>query len=844
MDKNYFIDNLDRAIEEEWIKAYHQPLVRAASGMVSEEEAFSRWDDPEKGVFTAAEFVPILDEANLTYKLDLYMVERVLKKMKGQAEHGLFVVPESVNLSRSDFDCCDMVYEISRLIDNYGFTRDKLSVELSEKVMASDIERMKKVVKSFRSEGIKVWMDDYGSGYSTMPILLQVRFDLLKIDHSFVKEIDNSDAGRIVVTELIKTALAMGMDTVAEGVETKTEVNFLKEVGCSKLQGYYYTKPISLGEIIERNRRGVQIGFEDPADSEYYEKLGRLNLYDLSMSRNDEKQLSKYFDTMPMVVFELDDEKATFIRCNKSYRDFVNEYFPDSRNKKVIPFDDVKPGVGYYSFNAVRACAQNGKRQIIDDRTAGGVSIQMFIGRIAVNPAKGVAAVAIAVLSVSDAVSDEGLTYNYVARALSEDYINLYFVDLDSETFAEYTPDGESRDISFKKLGEDFFNLDRDTFDLNVYPDDLPVFRQEFTRENFFKQIRENGQFSLVTRLLVDGNPTYVSIKGVKTKGNGNHVIVGINNVDSQMKNRELLERAKEERMIYTRIGALTGNFIFIYTVDPKNGHYSKYNPARIISDMNIADAGDDFFSAILKSASKGIHPDDLDSFLTAFTRENVFDEIIKNGMFENEHRLIINGEPRYVAMKATLIIEEGEDKLIVGILDIDEQIRREQEYAISLNAAEVKANLDELTGTKNKHAYAEMEKNINERIKEGYNPAFALCVFDFNGLKEINDTLGHQEGDRFIKRGCDVICRIFKHSPVYRIGGDEFVVIAQGYDYLNIDSLMTKMRKHNVKNRLKGDVVIAAGMSRFNGSETVADVFERADEEMYRNKKELKKYD
>lgn len=310
------------------------------------------------------------------------------------------------------------------------------------------------------------------------------------------------------------------------------------------------------------------------------------------------------------------------------------------------------------------------------------------------------------------------------------------------------------------------------------------------------------------------------------------------------MKNRELLERAKEERMIYTRIGALTGNFIFIYTVNPKNGHYSKYNPARIISDMNIADAGDDFFGAILKSASKGIHPDDLDSFLTAFTRENVFDEIIKNGMFENEHRLIINGEPRYVAMKATLIIEEGEEKLIVGILDIDEQIRREQEYAISLNAAEVKANLDELTGTKNKHAYAEMEKNINEKIKEGYSPAFALCVFDFNGLKEINDTLGHQEGDRFIKRGCDVICRIFKHSPVYRIGGDEFVVIAQGYDLLNIDSLMIKMRKHNIRNQQRGDVVIAAGMSRFEGGETVADVFERADEEMYKNKKELKKGD
>ena len=82
MDKSYFIDNLDRAIKEEWIKAYHQPLVRAASGKVSDEEAYSRWIDPQMGTFTASEFVPALDEAKLTYKLDLYMVERVLKKMK------------------------------------------------------------------------------------------------------------------------------------------------------------------------------------------------------------------------------------------------------------------------------------------------------------------------------------------------------------------------------------------------------------------------------------------------------------------------------------------------------------------------------------------------------------------------------------------------------------------------------------------------------------------------------------------------------------------------------------------------------------------------------------------
>ena len=144
MDKSYFIDNLDRAIKEEWIKAYHQPLVRAASGKVSDEEAYSRWIDPQMGTFTASEFVPALDEAKLTYKLDLYMVERVLKKMKEQSEQGYYVVSESINLAASDFECCDMVSEITALIDSYGFTRDKISIEISERTMSLDIDRMKR----------------------------------------------------------------------------------------------------------------------------------------------------------------------------------------------------------------------------------------------------------------------------------------------------------------------------------------------------------------------------------------------------------------------------------------------------------------------------------------------------------------------------------------------------------------------------------------------------------------------------------------------------------------------------------------------------------------------------
>jgi diguanylate cyclase (GGDEF)-like protein len=842
--EKYILDNFDKALSEEWIKAYHQPLVRASSGLVSDEEAFARWEDPKHGLISASEFVPILEKANLTYKLDLYMVERVLNKLKGQAEHGLFIVPESINLSRSDFDCCDMVKEIVKRIDDSGLPRDILSVELSERDISSDIDFMLEQVKSFHREGIKVWMDDYGSGYSSLLILLKVRFDLLKIDKIFIDQIEKSESGRIILTELIKTAVSLGMDTVSEGVETQAQVDFLQEVGCNKLQGYYYIHPISLAQILERNRTGTQIGFENPKEADYYEQLGRVNLYDLSLTAQDDKALGNYFDTMPMVIFSLSDTKATFIRCNKSYRQFTQENHFNIDKNRTYEFDKIPKGVGYYSFNSVKKCAETGQRLIIDDRLADGRTLQLLIRRICVNPVTHEAAVAIAILSVSEINSSDALTYNYIARALSEDYIDLYFVNMDTEEYTRFSSNGEINDISFSDKGEYFFDIERPEMRQYLIEDDKKQLQADFTKEKIAAGLANNDTYSIITRLMLDGKPNFVSIKFVKVKGDGNFVIAGITNIDEQLKTREALERAKEEKIIYSRIGALTGDYIYIYTIDPHTMAYSKYTPSGIVSDLGLPDHGDDFFEDVISKAEIGIFHEDLDFFLTEFTKDNLLNQIEKKGMFENYHRLNFRGEPLYVVLRATMVKEDDETKLIVGILNIDEKVKREQEYAQNLFAAENKASLDEMTGVKNKRSYSETESKLDALIDQKNVPPFAIAVFDINGLKQINDTLGHQAGDDYIKKGCDTVCRFFKHSPVFRVGGDEFAVIVQGYDFLNIDAIISKFKKHIIKNKLKGDVVIAVGVSIYSNDKRVSDVFKRADSEMYQNKRELKQMD
>ena len=839
--RDYFVGNFEKALKEGWIKAYHQPLVRAASRRVSDEEAFARWQEPGGELYSASEFIPALEEAGLVYKLDLYIVKQILVKMKAQQDGGLFVVPESVNLSKSDFKSCDIVEEIKEIVDESGISRDKLCIEISERTVASDTEYMAEQIKRFRKLGFKVWMDDYGSGYSSLLILLNIKFDLLKIDKIFVDQISKGDDAKIILTEIVKTAITMGMETVAEGVETKEQANFLKEIGCTKLQGNYYCKPVSADEVFERNDKGIQIGFENPSEVDYYAALGRVSLYDLSISLNDTKEFSGHFDTMPMVIFAVGGDKATFIRCNNSYREFVRKYFPSQKKRKAFEFDSIPQGTGYYSFNAVRQCALEGKRMIIDDRTKDGVMVQMFLRRVAVNPVSSVAAVAIVVLSASEGDYQSNLSYNYVARVLSQDYVGLYFVNLDTSEFTEYIADGNSRDISVERRGEDFFNTELDEAKKVIHPDDIEMVEMSFSKANIERDIDEHGVYSITYRQLLGNDYCYVNLKAVKLRKNSNQVIIGLSNVDAQMRQREVFERLKEERLIYSRIGALSGDIIYIFTVDPVTEHFTEYNPAGIRSDFGIEAEGDGFFNTVINGISRGIYVDDAKTFKKEFTKNKVFKDIEKNGAFINDHRLNIEGKPRYVRMKAVLLDEEGEKKLIIGIIDIDAQVRKDQEYEKNLSAANARANFDELTGVRNKHAYAEIKDNLDRVISDGISPEFAMVVFDLNGLKLINDTLGHQAGDQFIKKGCDAICKIFKRSPVFRVGGDEFVVIAQGEDYRNIDDLMETVGRTNESNMKSGDVVIAAGMARYRSGDTVGNVFKKADERMYFNKKMLK---
>ena len=168
---------------------------------------------------------------------------------------------------------------------------------------------------------------------------------------------------------------------------------------------------------------------------------------------------------------------------------------------------------------------------------------------------------------------------------------------------------------------------------------------------------------------------------------------------------------------------------------------------------------------------------------------------------------------------------------------------KKAEENETMLSKVREMANTDPLTGVKSKHAYMEAEKAHNGEIAAGAAPDFAVVVCDVNGLKHINDTLGHKAGDEYICKACKIICWIFEHSPVYRMGGDEFVVYLKGVDYDNRSELMKMLHERSVEHIRSGDAVVSGGMSEFirGQDDTVHEVFERADALMYQEKQRLK---
>lgn len=272
--QGYCCSHIDQALREEWIQVYYQPVVWGMSCTLCGAEALARWIDPERGMIYPSDFIPELEESGKIFDLDLYVAEEVCKVHQQLAAAGIDPVPVSFNLSRVDFQHPDLFERIEALMERYEVPRDKLNLEITESAFVKDMDLLGNTLALFRQNGYQIWMDDFGSGFSSLGVLKDYSFDEIKIDMSFLSSA--SEKARVIIEYTVRMAKAIGVQTLAEGVETEEQYQFLRSIGCEKVQGYLFGKPMP-GRQIPSSCRERNIAIVPSRWTNYYTALGKID---------------------------------------------------------------------------------------------------------------------------------------------------------------------------------------------------------------------------------------------------------------------------------------------------------------------------------------------------------------------------------------------------------------------------------------------------------------------------------------------------------------------------------------------------------------------------------------
>ena len=433
------------------------------------------------------------------------------------------------------------------------------------------------------------------------------------------------------------------------------------------------------------------------------------------------------------------------------------------------------------------------------------------------------------------------LTFEDVASALSLDYECVFFVDIETNNYEMFAFRGKHQKLELKDT-RDFWADTKVNMEAVVYPEDKKAFGERINRESLLKAIQDDKVFDFKYRLMIEGEPVWFQMKAVQARSQGReYLIIGVNNVDKRERERIELEKKAGKGEVFGQIVmALAERYDALYMVDLVTDHYALYKSERLFCELSVAFEGEDFFNQLQKDALTVIYKDDIPLVAAGLERESLLRELDEHGMFSLTYRLNTSTGPQYVNLVA---VYADKNHVVISVTNVDAYVRREQKIREESSANYEKARRDDLTGIKNKNAYGEFETRLNQQIQSGEAPEFAIAICDVNGLKLVNDTRGHKAGDSYIRDASKLVCETFKHSPVFRVGGDEFVAILRGSDFENREKL-----EHNFVEKVKANsesdkVSVACGISVFDQArdKNVSAVFERADALMYKNKITMK---
>jgi EAL domain-containing protein (putative c-di-GMP-specific phosphodiesterase class I) len=247
--------SLRRALDRKEFVLHYQAKVDLNTNAVTGMEALLRWMHPELGIVAPAQFMPLAEETGLMVPIGRWVIKAACEQSVAWQRQGLPPLCMAVNLSARQFTDEDLIRDLKRALEESGLKPELLELELTEGMVMQNIEQSTKVLAAIKGMGVRLAIDDFGVGYSSLATLKRFPFDTLKVDRSFIRDLTTDGDGRAITEAIVAMGKTLSMTVVAAGVETKEQQTSLQDLACDEMQGFYFNKPIAEAEFAEFLRK-------------------------------------------------------------------------------------------------------------------------------------------------------------------------------------------------------------------------------------------------------------------------------------------------------------------------------------------------------------------------------------------------------------------------------------------------------------------------------------------------------------------------------------------------------------------------------------------------------------
>jgi len=757
----YLTHNLDRAIEQGAIKVYYQPVIRTLTGDLCGKEALSRWIDPVRGFLSPADFIPVLEKEKMIHKLDIFIVHQVCRDLKNQLERGEDPVPVSINFSRLDFQLCDPFEEVENAARQYGIPHALLNVEITESCLMNDPDNIKHTIDRFHKEGYQVWMDDFGSGFSSLNVLKDFDFDEIKIDMIFLSSF--TERSKRIIRHIIMMAKELGLETLAEGVETEEQYQFLRENGCQKVQGYYFGKPAVQAAFLD-SLKEKKIHSESMEEREYATKIGQVNVITYH----------------PLALLEDDGENFRYCFINEAYIEQLHSLGTQSVEQATFNLNN-RSSTMHLAYRKYAEQAETKDEKVVITYTDRGQTMRLEAKRVASMGKRHMLVMSLENLQIQDK-SERQHAIDMYAKSLYYLYDSAYVLHLDenyTEELMQYgsftnfgTNAGAIEEILAMYVDKSIYVDDRERYlkyaDPKTILERLKASPKGILREEFRTLNNKTGMYEWKTHIAIIPPNTDKNIIVEFIRDTSRDLVTGIR--DPKTIDRDSL------------FGAMIQNTEVPYVwkdaerrIAGVNEAFIRFTGIRAFSD--IAGKTDE---------DAGWYVDIEEDHNASEMRCLLNGEVILN----KKAQWIIGGVPRNIIFSQYPVYKDGR---IVGIM---ETIQEQAEHVGARRTVSDATMRDPITGALNNYAARSLGERLDDRKRiQGYKYVLSLVRI------ENADYLFRSHGDKF---GNDLLRKaayvINKHkygtSILARVGYSDFMLIDSSSDKAKIERYIEEIQE------------------------------------------------